>query len=93
MVSCVGGVILRRRQRIRRFGVRPMNRSKDREGFYATLIRDMREKEWDEEQFFKYTRMTKKQFSYLLELVGPSLRKNIKKRHICPEERLILTLQ
>ncbi|XP_030763193.1 protein ALP1-like [Sitophilus oryzae] len=48
--------------------------------------------EWDEQQFTKYTRMSKDQFSYLHKLVKPYLKRDPKKRHVSSEQRLIMTL-
>ncbi|KAK4875354.1 hypothetical protein RN001_011776 [Aquatica leii] len=93
MITCVTSIIkFKRCTRIRRFAVRPMNRNRDLEGNYATLVKDMLMIEWDEEQFVKYTGMSKEQFSYLHTLVKPYLKKDPKKKHIASEQRLIMTL-
>lgn len=80
-------------KRHRRFGVRPMNKNRDREGFFVTLIQDMRTKEKDHEMFFRYTRMTPHLFDYLLQLVEPYLKKDATKYHISPSQRLMITVQ
>ena len=50
-------------------------------------------KESDEEQFFKFTRMTVNQFNKLLGIVSPYLeRKWVRSDQIYPEERLLITL-
>uniref|UniRef100_A0A6P7FIS9 Protein ANTAGONIST OF LIKE HETEROCHROMATIN PROTEIN 1-like n=1 Tax=Diabrotica virgifera virgifera TaxID=50390 RepID=A0A6P7FIS9_DIAVI len=48
--------------------------------------------EWDAEQFFKYTRMTKTKFYYLLRIPRPYLQRNRKKGYLTPEHRLVLVL-
>lgn len=85
--------LMNKRKRVRRCGVRPINKKRKTQGFFMTLVRTMKTGELDGEQFFKYTRMTKNQFSYLLHLAGPSLQKNEKKFHIPPEHRLMITIQ
>lgn len=67
-----------------------MNRKRNSESLFATLIRDMLKLEWDEEQFHKYSRMSKRQFLNLYKLVAPYLQKD-KKLHIAPAQRLIMT--
>jgi len=49
-------------------------------------------KETDHEEFYKYTRMTPAQFDWLLERVGPFLKKKSMRRSFSPELRLALTL-
>lgn len=90
---CVAVVLHEKLKRQRRFGVRPMNRKRNSEGLFATLIRDMLKLEWDEEQFHKYSRMSKRQFLNLHKLVAPYLQKDKKRLHIAPAQRLIMTLQ
>lgn len=74
------------RRRRRRWGVRPINKNRNNDGLYATLIKDMWQ--YDEEEFFGYTRMTKNQFKCLVQLMSLDLQKNKKKVHIRPEQRL-----
>lgn len=66
------------KKRNRRFAVRPTNRLRNEKGFFNTLIQDMLKKE-EEDQFFKYTRMTKNQFIYLHKLIEPFLKRDLKK--------------
>ena len=59
MVTTISAIVTNKYRRVRRFGVRPMNRDRDKEGLFVTLFKAMKELEWDGEQFYKYTRMTK----------------------------------
>lgn len=82
------------KQRIRKkrqWKVRPINRNRIKEGVFSTLVKDMIMS--DEEQFFKYTRMTINQFNHLHELIKLDIQKDKKKSHISAKERLIITLQ
>ncbi|XP_030762705.1 protein ALP1-like isoform X2 [Sitophilus oryzae] len=78
------------RRRHRRWGIRPINKKKESEGLFSTLFKDMWK--FDAEQFFKYTRMTQNQFKELLALIGKDIQKDKKRRHISPQERLLITL-
>lgn len=89
---CVAAVLHEKLKRQRRIGA-PMNRKRNSEGLFATLIRDMLKLEWDEEQFHKYSRMSKRQFLNLHKLVAPYLQKDKKRLHIAPAQRLMMTLQ
>lgn len=77
--------------RHRRWYVRPLNLERTLHGHYNTIFSIMRNN--DQEQFFKYTRMTVVQFKKLFDVVGPHLER--KKNHSLPissEERLLITL-
>lgn len=93
MSTCAACIMSAKPVRKRRFGVRPMNRKRNSEGLFVTLIKDMINLEWDEEQFCRYTRMTKAQFSHLHKLIFPIIKKCRKKFHINTEQRLLMTLQ
>lgn len=79
----------RPRQR-RRWWVRPVNQQRRKHGYFATLIKVMKEE--DQEQFFTFTRMTLDIFKKLLELVGSHLDKKKTRDILCAEERLLITL-
>lgn len=91
LVTNVVAVANTRQKRHRRWGIRPINRKKESEGLFKTLFKDMWE--LDDEQFFKYTRMTQNQFKEILTLVEKEIQKDRTKRHITPKERLLITLQ
>nr|CAI5852868.1 unnamed protein product [Callosobruchus analis] len=50
-------------------------------------------KQWDTEQFFKYTRMTLPVFEKLLSKIAPQIQHQYRSDGISPEERLVITLQ
>lgn len=78
------------RQRRRRFKVRPINRARRTFGNF-NYYRKM--KSWDDEQFFKYTRMTVPVLEKLLNKVKTKISKQYRSDGITPEERLVITLQ
>lgn len=86
--------LLKKKKKVKRFQVRPMNRNRHIDGQFHSLVKDMLTKEEDFDQYFKYTRMTPHLFKYLLSLVEPHLRKKIRtKNPISPAHRLTMTLQ
>ncbi|XP_067203329.1 uncharacterized protein [Linepithema humile] len=78
----------------RRYAVRPLNRKRHETGHFFSLMKDMLNIEYDQEQFFKYTRCSPSQFNELLQLVGPKLQKDIRRNPftLSPAHRLTLTL-
>lgn len=91
LLSLTTAVNALRKVRIRRFKTRPMNRNRNKEGVYVTVFSGMKNKEVDENQFFKYTRMTMKLFEYLLQ-VRSFLQKDGKTK-LSSEHRLLITIQ
>lgn len=76
--------------RHRRYKIRPINRERRQFGnfqYYKKM------KQWDSEQFFKFTRMTRPVFEMLLGKVKPIISKQKRSDGISAEERLIITLQ
>lgn len=79
-----------KKRRPRRWWVRPVNQDRRKHGYFATLIKVMKEE--DQDQFFTFTRMRLEQFQKLLKLVGPHIDKKKTRDILCPEERLLITL-
>lgn len=79
-----------KKKRHRRFKVRPINKARKQSGGYQ-YYKKMRT--WDEEQYFKYTRMNKSSFNKLLSFTKPHITKQYRSDGISAEERLIITLQ
>ncbi|XP_050505859.1 uncharacterized protein LOC126884104 [Diabrotica virgifera virgifera] len=79
-----------RPRRQRRYKTRPINRNRKMKNAYNYFLNMKRA---DEEQFFKYTRMTVPVFNELLSLVKRKISKRKIKDGISEEERLALTLQ
>lgn len=77
-------------KRQRRFKIRPINRARNSKSNFQ-YYRKM--KTWDQEQFFKFTRMTIPVFQKLLNKVTLRLSKQIRSDGISGEHRLVLTLQ
>ncbi|KAJ8947552.1 hypothetical protein NQ318_005031 [Aromia moschata] len=50
-------------------------------------------KTWDDERFFKYTRMSQMAFNRLISYIKPQITKQPRSDGITPKERLIITLQ
>lgn len=61
-----------KKKRHRRFKVRPINKARKQSGGYQ-YYKKMRT--WDEEQYFKYTRMNKSSFNKLLSFTKPHITK------------------
>lgn len=75
----------------RRWWVRPTNRKRWLFGLHKTLIREMRE--YDEEEFFRFTRMSVSTFDELLSLTQHLLQKHSQRESIAPDIRLYITLR
>lgn len=73
----------------RRWWVRPTNRKRWLFGLHKTLIRVMRE--YDEEEFFRFTRMSVSAFDELLSLTRHRLQKHSQRESIAPDIRLYTT--
>lgn len=74
----------------RRWWVRPLLRNREKRSQYYNLFQYIKEK--DDEQFFKFTRMTVNQFEKLLDLVKDRLIKISPRKPLSPEFRLVMTL-
>ena len=75
-----------------RFGVHPINRTRELLGEYHHLFQQLK---GDREKFFQYIRMEERTFNIVLNAVTPYLEKqetNFKKP-ISAEERLVITLR
>eukprot|EP00745_Piridium_sociabile_P042135 TRINITY_DN84402_c0_g2_i1.p1 TRINITY_DN84402_c0_g2~~TRINITY_DN84402_c0_g2_i1.p1 ORF type:complete len:100 (-),score=14.17 TRINITY_DN84402_c0_g2_i1:65-364(-) len=80
-----------KRQRCRRFGVHPINRSRKLHGAYYHLKPDLLE---HEEKFVDYVRMTPDKYKALLDLCAADLEKYKNFRQpISADERLLLVLR
>lgn len=95
IAACLLGALYllrkRRRKRLQRHYVRPLNLSRKRTGKYENLIKRMRG--LDHERHFASFRMTSETFDELLELIEGSLRKAVHhKLPISAAERLYITL-
>lgn len=83
--------IVKKNRRNRRFKIRPINRQRNTHSqfhFYLRVMENM-----DNEQFFKYTRMSPELFNDLVELVYPYLVKDPRGDPISVKQRLVITLQ
>lgn len=78
------------RRNKRRFKTRPINRARKVAGGFNYYLKM---KTLDDEQFFKYTRLTKAAFDKLINILKPKLQRQPRSDGISPEERLIITLQ
>ncbi|KAL1516087.1 hypothetical protein ABEB36_000011 [Hypothenemus hampei] len=81
---------LKKRRQLRLYKVRPINRNRRKTGNYR-YYKDMKLK--DSSQFFKYTCMTVSMFDKLLKKVSSKITKQTRSDGICPEQRLVITLQ
>jgi len=87
----ISRLIKRKRKRYnRRWWVRPMLRDRESLGHFHNLFQFMKNN--DDEQFFKYTRMTVQQFEKLLHIVKSKLMKHSHRKPLSPEHRLAITL-
>lgn len=89
-IAMLGSLVLLRRKAVRRWWVRPINRSRDQHGYFTNVFEEM--KATDHEEFNSFTRMWPEHFEILLDLVEPFLRKQSNRRPLDPELRLALTL-
>ncbi|VEN48424.1 unnamed protein product [Callosobruchus maculatus] len=88
--STMGEERLTAKGRTRRFKRRPINRDRRRTGNYSYYLNM---KQWDTDQFFKYTRMTIPVFDKLLAKIRTKIQRQYRSDGISPEERLVITLQ
>jgi len=84
--------LLQKKRKIskRKYWVRPMLLQRKSKGHFNNLFQFMKNN--DDEQFFKFTRMTVRQFEMLLKIVQESLRKRSIRESLSPEHRLCITL-
>lgn len=91
LVEIVLQLLRKKKQKTKRkYWVRPMLLQRKHKGHFHTLFQFMKDN--DDEQFFKFTRMTVLQFERLLELVQESLIKRSIREPLSPEHRLCITL-
>ncbi|XP_048509290.1 uncharacterized protein LOC112695001 [Athalia rosae] len=81
--------VKKKRTKKRRWWVRPMLLDRSRHGHFHNLFKFMTH---DNEQFFKYTRMTVHQFEKLHNLVRARLTKSSNRRPLSSEHRLVITI-
>lgn len=74
----------------RRWWIRPVNRKKNTQGFYANLVKEL--KQTDHEEFFLLFRMWPEHFNILVNLVKPYLIKKSIRTPLPTELRLAVTL-
>ena len=77
--------------RRRRFHVRPLFAVRGQFGAWAAIVPLMMAE--DPQKFFNYLRMTPALFNELLAQVGPALQRREVPGHLCPGQRLSLTLR
>jgi len=80
----------KRKNSCRRWWVRPVNRKKNAKGFYANLVKEL--KNTDHEEFFSLFRMWPEHFDILVNLVQPYLIKKSIRPALPTELRLAVTL-
>lgn len=90
VLLCSAAIIKWRKKRVRRYRIRPINQNRHLNSQYVYF---QKMKAIDEEQFFKFTRMTRALFDELLGIIKNKISKRNLKDGICPEERLAITLQ
>lgn len=80
-------------RRIRKYWVRPIFKTHERDGHWFTLIPQMRAE--DPDRFFNYFRHTIEEFDELLDLVGPHIKKQTTffRKPVCAGERLAICLR
>jgi hypothetical protein len=79
---------------MRKEAIHYINRERKHFGEYHHLF--VNKLKFDDERFYKYTRMTQETFDYILDLVKNHLLKNWcnwHKQPIFPEERLFVTIR
>jgi len=74
----------------RKYWVQPMLLQRKSKGHFNNLFQFIKNN--DDEQFFKFTRMTVRQFEMLLEIIQESLRKRSICESLSPEHQLCITL-
>jgi len=80
----------KRKRSKKKYWVRPMLLQRKSKGHFNNLFQFIKNN--DNEQFFKFTRMTVRQFEVLLEIIQESLRKKSIRESLSPEHRLCITL-
>ncbi|XP_046383400.1 protein ALP1-like [Ischnura elegans] len=93
MLMTSGYMLYKRRKRWynRRWWVRPINQDREQRGAYSNIFAAMRT--MDEEEFFKYTRMSRRQFDTLVKLLTPLLKKRSQRKALSVGQRLAMTLK
>ena len=79
-----------KRQLIRRWWVRPINRQRDELGFHSNLVSELLLT--DHEEFFSYCRMWPEQFNSLFSMIRPLLLKRSRRRPLPVKLKLAATL-
>lgn len=82
--------LIKKRTKQRRWWVRPVNRQGNAQGFYNTLIQEIIQS--DHEEFFELYRIWPEQFTLLVNLLQPYLKKNSIRTPLPTELRLAVTL-
>lgn len=80
-----------KKKRIRRWWVRPVNYSRETQGVYRNLFRELRTT--DHEEFFDYSRMNVQQFNYICDLVRPYLTKRSIRTPLPLQLRVAFTIE
>lgn len=79
-----------KRQVLRRWWVRPINRQRNELGFHSNLVSELLLS--DHEEFFSYCRMWPEQFNTLLSMVRPFLLKRSRRQSLSVKLKLAATL-
>jgi len=82
--------VKRKRAKQRRWWVRPVNKLRNAQGFYHNLVKELLQS--DHEEFFGLYRMWPEQFSLLINLLHPHIKKNSIRTPLPTELRLAVTL-
>jgi len=80
----------KRAKQKRRWWVRPVNKLRNAQGFYHNLVQELLQS--DHEEFFGLYRMWPEQFSLLINLLHPYIKKNSNRTPLPTELRLAVTL-
>lgn len=78
-------------RKTRRWKTRPLYATRFKNGFYRSTFLQMKAN--DPDQFFKYTRMSVEVFDLFCNQLKNTLLKRRISDHICPEEKIAITLQ
>ncbi|KAK3916693.1 Protein ALP1-like [Frankliniella fusca] len=84
-------ILLNNALKSRRWHVRPMLQDRELFGAWFSLIPTLRE--YDQDEYFNFLRMTPESFDWLLERVSGVLAKKSNRKSISPGERLAVTLR
>lgn len=79
-----------KRQVLRRWWVRPINRQRNELGFHSNLVSELLQT--DHEKFFSFSRMCPEQFNILLSLLRPYLLKRSRRQSLPVRLKLAVTL-